>query len=111
MFAQQSAAVVGASPAPRKRGYRVLRNVAENGRAGRAFPHQPIGTEIPETPAFASIHAFPEPIDLAEFVIPSDARGCALMRRVTLMSPSYSELCLLDAAQGDGHGNPLRRFD
>ena len=85
IFAPQSVAIVGASPAPCKPGYHVLRNAVENDYAGRAFPTHTIWTVLPDTPALPSIHAFPE--------------------------LNYSKMCLLDAAQGDGHGNSLRRLD
>ena len=38
IFAPQSVAIVGASPDPSKLGHRVLRNIVDNGYAGRVFP-------------------------------------------------------------------------
>src|SRR3954468_24313827 len=73
IFAPQSIAIVGASPDPSKLGHRVLRNIVDNGYAGRVFPVHPTAPTILDLPAFPSVRAVPEPIDLAVIVVPSQA--------------------------------------
>ena len=73
IFAPQSVAIVGASPDPSKLGNRVLRNIVDNGYAGRVFPIHPTAPNVLDLPAFPSIGAVPEPIDLAVIVVPSQA--------------------------------------
>src|SRR3982751_6404715 len=73
IFAPQSVAIVGASPDPSKLGHRVLRNIVDNGYAGRVFPIHPTAPTVLDLPSFPSIGAVPEPIDLAVIVVPSQA--------------------------------------
>ena len=73
IFAPQSVAIVGASPDPGKLGHRVLRNIVDNGYAGRVFPIHPTAPTVLDLPAYPSISAVPEPIDLAVIVVPSQA--------------------------------------
>jgi acetate---CoA ligase (ADP-forming) len=73
IFAPQSVAIVGASPDPSKLGHRVLRNIVDNGYAGRVFPIHPTAPTILDLPAFPSVSAVPEPIDLAVIVVPAQA--------------------------------------
>jgi acetate---CoA ligase (ADP-forming) len=73
IFAPQSVAIVGASPDPSKLGHRVLRNIVDNGYAGRVFPIHPTAPNVLDLPAFASVSAVPEPIDLAVIVVPPQA--------------------------------------
>src|SRR5689334_4539778 len=73
IFAPQSVAIVGASPDPSKLGHRVLRNVVDNGYSGRIFPIHPTAPSILGLPAFASVQAVPDQIDLAVVVVPPQA--------------------------------------
>lgn len=73
IFAPQSVAIVGASPDPSKLGNRVLRNIVDNGYAGRVFPIHPTAPTVLDLPAFPSISAVPEPIELAVIVVPPQA--------------------------------------
>src|SRR5215210_6183004 len=73
IFAPQSVAIVGASPDPSKLGHRVLRNIVDNGYAGRDFPIHPTAPTVLDLPAFPSVSAVPEPIDLAVIVVPPQA--------------------------------------
>src|SRR5690242_9351387 len=70
IFSPQSVAVVGASPDPTKLGHRVLKNVVENGYAGRVFPIHPTAPSVLDLSAYPSIGAVPESIDLAVIVVP-----------------------------------------
>lgn len=73
IFAPQSVAIVGASPDPSKLGHRVLRNVVDNGFAGRVIPIHPTADQVLDLPAYPSISAVPDPIDLAVIVVPAAA--------------------------------------
>lgn len=73
IFAPQSVAIVGASPDPTKLGNRVLRNVVENGYGGRIVPIHPTAPSVLDLPAYATISAVPDPIDLAVIVVPPQA--------------------------------------
>jgi acetyltransferase len=62
--------VVGASPDATKLGHRVLKNIVENGYTGPIFPIHPTAASVLELPAYPSIGAVPESIDLAVIVVP-----------------------------------------
>ena len=68
IFAPQSVAIVGASPDQQARAW--FRNVVDNGYAGRVFPVHPTAPTVLDLPAFPSVSAVPEPIDLAVIVVP-----------------------------------------
>ena len=70
IFAPQSVAVLGASPDPTKLGHRVLKNILDNGYKGRVFPIHPTASEVADLPAYASVEAVPEQIEMAVVVIP-----------------------------------------
>ncbi len=73
IFAPESVAVVGASPDPTKLGHRVLKNIVDNGYAGRVYPIHPTASEVLNLPVFPSITALPEAADLAVIVVPPQA--------------------------------------
>jgi acetate---CoA ligase (ADP-forming) len=99
IFAPQSVAIVGASPDPSKLGHRVLRNVVDNGYAGRVFPVHPTAPTVLDLPAFPSISAIPEPIDLAVIVVPAQAVlgvveecGKQAVRGLVVISAGFKEV-------------------
>src|SRR3990170_1191204 len=72
-FTPASVAVVGASSDPGKLGYAVLRNLVEGGYLQgerRLYPINPKAEHILDLPAYPSVGAVPESIDLAVIVIP-----------------------------------------
>src|SRR3990172_5674843 len=72
-FTPASVAVVGASSDPTKLGYAVLRNLVEGGYLQgerRLYPINPKAERILDLPAYPSVGAVPESIDLAVIVIP-----------------------------------------
>jgi len=73
IFAPQSVAIVGASPDPSKLGHRVLRNIVDNDFTGRLFPIHPTAPRVLDLPAYPSVTAIPDPVDLAVIVVPSPA--------------------------------------
>ncbi|MCU0495246.1 MAG: CoA-binding protein, partial [Chloroflexaceae bacterium] len=69
LFSPRSVAVVGASPDPSRLGHTVLKNIVSNGYQGRIFPIHPKAPAVLDLPAFPSVLAVPEPVDLAVIVI------------------------------------------
>jgi len=68
LLSPKSIAVIGASPNPSKIGNVLMRNLA--GFAGSLFPVHPTAKNVLDRPAFASVSAIPQPIDLALLAIP-----------------------------------------
>jgi acetyltransferase len=71
-FEPASIAVIGASSNPAKLGHAVLKNIVEGGyaRHGKIYPINTQAREILGYPAYPSVLAVPEPIDLAVILIP-----------------------------------------
>lgn len=72
-FAPNAVAVIGASSDPDKLGHAVLDNLVHGGYLGsghRVYPINPKTPEILGLPAYPSVTAVPDPIDLAVIVIP-----------------------------------------
>ena len=71
-FEPASLAVIGASSNPAKLGHAVLKNIVEGGyaRHGKIYPINTKAREILGYPAYPTVLAVPEPIDLAVIVIP-----------------------------------------
>lgn len=81
-FDARSVAVIGASATPGKIGYAVLESLAMFQYQGRVFPVNPGRDEILGLPAFASLAAIPEPVDLVVCtvdlaLVPELMRECA----------------------------------
>jgi acetyltransferase len=72
IFSPQSVAVIGASPDPMRLGHQVLRNIVTNGYQGRIYPIHPSATTVLDLPAFPSVLAIPDPVDLAVIIIPAE---------------------------------------
>lgn len=73
IFSPQSVAVIGASPDPSRLGHQVLKNIIRHGYQGRIYPIHPKAATILDLPAYSSVLAVPDPIDLAVLVIPTEA--------------------------------------
>lgn len=108
VFAPGSVAVVGASPDPTRLGHRVLRNILDNGYAGRVFPIHPTATSILDLPTYPSVMAVPEPVDLAVIVIPAkgvlavvDECGRKGVKGLVVISAGFKEI--------GGEGQKLER--
>ncbi|MDT8340646.1 MAG: acetate--CoA ligase family protein [Longimicrobiales bacterium] len=71
VFAPRSVAVVGASADPGKRGYQILRALAESGYRGAVYPVNPRGGTLLGLPVHPSIAALPEAPDLAVVCTPA----------------------------------------
>lgn len=76
LFAPRSIAVIGASPAPEKAGYQLLRVLGEF--PGRIYPINPKAGEVLGFRAYPSLTAVGAPIDLAILTIPAPVCAAAL---------------------------------
>ena len=72
VFRPRAIAVVGASDDPVKIGGRPLAFLLRHGYAGRVFPVNPSRATVQGLPAFPSLAAIPEPVDLAIVVVPAE---------------------------------------
>jgi acetyltransferase len=73
IFRPKSLAVVGASNAPEKYGYIILKNILDAGFAGAVYPVNPKATEILGRPCTKSVADLPPDVDLAVIIIPAKA--------------------------------------
>lgn len=94
-----SIAVVGASSNPDKIGAVPLRYLVEHGYEGAVYAVNPKGGEIQGHPAFASLHAINQPIDLAIFAIPVNRAEAALddaitsgVKNIVMFSAGFAEM-------------------
>jgi acetyltransferase len=72
LFEPRSVAVVGASPAKEKIGYRILENIVSGGYKGKIYPVNPKGGEILGMKVHTSVAAIGEKVDMATIVIPAN---------------------------------------
>jgi acyl-CoA synthetase (NDP forming) len=72
MFRPRAIAVVGASDDPVKIGGRPLAFLLRHGYPGRVFPVNPARATVQGLPAYPSLAAIPEPVDLAIVVVPAE---------------------------------------
>ena len=72
-FYPRTVAVVGASREPDGIGHRILDSLRGSGFTGSIFPVNPHASAIAGLPAYASLTAIPEPVDLAVIVVPAEA--------------------------------------
>jgi len=69
-FHPRSVALIGASRDPKSIGYRLLAALRTNEFQGAIYPVNPNASEIAGVPVYHSVHAIPEPIDLAVIAVP-----------------------------------------
>ena len=72
LLCPQSIAVVGASPRRGTIGHEIFRNLLNSGFNGPVFPVHPTARHIASVPAFPTVTAIPNPVDLAVIVVPAD---------------------------------------
>lgn len=72
LFSPRSVAVVGASRRPRSVGYEVVANLVRFGFVGPVYPINPGTDAVHSLPAYPTLTAVPNPIDLAIVTVPSD---------------------------------------
>lgn len=73
LFRPRSVAVVGASTAPEKYGYIILKNILDAGFPGPVYPVNPKATEILGRPCTQRVADLPRDVDLAVISIPAKA--------------------------------------
>ena len=97
-FYPRSIAVIGATNAFTKWGYRILCNIVSGGFKGEIYPVNPKGGKIAGRTAFKSVEEIADPVDLAVVTIPAQkviallpqlkAKG---IRHVLLITSGFSE--------------------
>ncbi|MGO1767649.1 MAG: CoA-binding protein, partial [Advenella sp.] len=94
-----SIAVVGASSNPDKIGAVPVRYLVEHGYEGALYAINPNGAQIHGRPAFASLLAVNQPIDLAIFAIPASSAEAALedaiasgVKNIVMFSAGFAEV-------------------
>jgi acetyltransferase len=70
-FRPRTIAVIGATDRAHSVGAALIRNLREGGFAGRIFPVNPKHSVVDELPAFSSVMAVPDRVDLAVIVTPA----------------------------------------
>ncbi|MFG1193332.1 acetate--CoA ligase family protein [Xanthobacter flavus] len=70
-FNPSGIAVVGASDSPEKIGGKILRMLQRHGFSGGLYPVNPSRPSVGGLPAYASIDALPDPVDLALVAVPA----------------------------------------
>ncbi|MFH1539173.1 MAG: acetate--CoA ligase alpha subunit, partial [bacterium] len=73
LFKPRAIAVIGASRAPGKVGFDMMRNLVENEFPGRIYPVNPKADELFGLKCYHSVKEVPDKIDLAIFIIPPKA--------------------------------------
>jgi acyl-CoA synthetase (NDP forming) len=98
-FEPKSVAIVGASSVPGKPGHDVVRNILANEYAGRVYLVNPKGGEILGIPAYETVSALPEGIDLAVVIVSADKSPQALreciargIRHVVMAAGGFAEV-------------------
>jgi acyl-CoA synthetase (NDP forming) len=98
IFRPQSVAVVGASNAPEKYGYVILKNILDAGFSGPLYPVNPKAEEILGRPCVRSIADLPPGVDLAVIIIPARAvpqtlteAGAREIKAAVIISGGFAE--------------------
>ena len=73
IFCPRSVAVIGASNAPEKYGYIILKNILDAGFAGAVYPVNPKADVVGSIRAYPSIGEVPDDVELAVIVVPDSA--------------------------------------
>jgi acyl-CoA synthetase (NDP forming)/RimJ/RimL family protein N-acetyltransferase len=72
LLAPKSIAVIGASREPGTAGHEVFRALLDNGFTGAVYPVNPAAASILDVPAFASVGAITDDLDLAVIAVPAE---------------------------------------
>lgn len=98
-FAPQGVAIIGASAAPNKLSYGILRNMTLYGYRGQIAPVNPNADQILGLKCYSDIASVPDPLDLAVIVLPAPAIPATLeacgrrgIRAVTIISGGFKEV-------------------
>lgn len=95
----RSIAIVGASSKPNKIGAVPVKYLVEHGYSGEIYPVNPQASHIHGLPAFASLRAVRQPIDLAIFAIPASGVELALdeaidagVKNIVMFAAGFAEM-------------------
>lgn len=98
IFRPRSVAVIGASNAPEKYGYIILKNILDAGFQGPVYPVNPKAAEILGRPCARRVADLPPDVDLAVIIIPARAVPQALaeagtrgIRAAIIVSGGFAE--------------------
>lgn len=98
-FNPRAVAIVGASKTRGKIGNIILRNIIENGFKGKVYPINPKESEIEGLPAFPSVEAVPDRVELAVVAVPAKAvlpviQSCgeAGVKNAVVISAGFKEI-------------------
>lgn len=98
LLAPRSIAVVGAGRSPHGIGHAVLVGLRDNGFAGALYAVNPHATDIAGIPAFASVPAIGQPVDLVVVAVPAPAVldtivdcGLSGVRAAVVLSSGFGE--------------------
>jgi len=99
LFRPESIAVIGASRTPGTIGYQIVDNLVRHGYKGVVYPINPNARAIHSIPAFPSISAVPEAVDMAVVVVPKefvlqvvDECGQQGVKAVVVISAGFREV-------------------
>ncbi len=95
----RSIAVIGASRQPHTIGWQILDNLLTHGYQGPVYPVNPKATAIHSVPAYPSVEALPDGVDLGIIVVPKEhvvdvARRCVAkgIRGLVVISAGFKEI-------------------
>src|SRR5574340_1023063 len=98
-FSPRGVALIGASAAPNKLSFGILRNLSQYGYSGHIAPVNPKEKEILGYPSYPDIASVPDPVDLAVIVLPAPVIPGVLedcgkrgVKAVVIISGGFKEL-------------------
>src|SRR5574340_1468246 len=117
-FSPRGVALIGASAAPNKLSFGILRNLSQYGYAGHIAPVNPKEKEILGYPSYPDIASVPDPVDLAVIVLPAgmipgvlEDCGQRGVKAVVIISGGFKELGPEGAAVEAGLVKIARKYN
>ncbi len=116
-FSPRGVAIIGASAAPNKLSFGILRNLSQYGYSGHIAPVNPKEKEILGYPSYSDIASVPDPVDLAVIVLPAQMIPGVLedcgkrgVKAVVIISGGFKELGPEGAAVEAGLVDIARKY-
>jgi acetyl coenzyme A synthetase (ADP forming)-like protein len=101
----RSIAVIGASQKRGTIGHEIFRNLLNGGFNGPVYPVHPTAHHVASVPAYPTVSAIPDPVDLAVIVVPAhdvggvvDECGAKGVRGLVVISAGFAEIGSAGAA-------------
>lgn len=117
-FSPRGVAIIGASAAPNKLSFGILRNLSQYGYSGHIAPVNPKEDEILGYKSYPDITSVPDPVDLAVIVLPApvipevlEDCGKRGVKAVVIISGGFKELGPEGAAMEASLVDIARRYD